>query len=72
LEEALLSHERAVICNPPEILGWYAKALIQDDLERIEDAIHSYEKYLAVAPPDRPDNVRHAQDRLQHLKSRGY
>ena len=72
LEEALVCHERAATGNPPEVLGWYNQALIQDDLERIEDAIHSYEKYLTIAHTGPPDNIKHAQERLHHLKSRGY
>lgn len=71
LEEALACHEKAVTCDPSEVIGWYNKALILDDLKRAEDAIHSYQKYITVAPSDQVDNVRHAQERLRHLRSRG-
>jgi diguanylate cyclase (GGDEF)-like protein len=70
LEDALVCCERAITCNQPEALGWYNKALIQEDLGLTEDAISSYEKYLAVAPPDQPENVKHAQERLHILKSK--
>ena len=69
-EDALVCHEKALACNPPNILGWYNKALVQEDFERIEDAILSYQQYLMAAHLEVDARFEEALERLRDLKQK--
>ena len=68
-EVALSCYEGAAVrANPPEALGWYNMALVQERLGRNRDAIRSYEKFVAAAPSHL--NASAAHERVQNLKSK--
>ena len=62
-DEALQCLERAVDICPKNWRAWFNKALVEEDLRRVRDAIGSYRRCLAVAPSDDPTRAQ-AQKRL--------
>jgi predicted TPR repeat methyltransferase len=60
-------YEKAVTLDPEYAHAWFNKAVIEDQVGRRRDAVHSYERFLVVASPQDMMQITHARRRLRDL-----
>lgn len=51
--------------RPGNHVAWLNKALVQEDLGRLQDAIDSYRTYLTIVPPGEMAEIARANGRLK-------
>jgi len=65
-EEALVCFDKALELDPRYANAWYDKALVEYNLGRWQDAAHSYQQFLTLAPAQQ--NVKQLEYARQHLR----
>jgi tetratricopeptide (TPR) repeat protein len=53
---------------PAEARLWCTKGTLLDELERPDEAVGAYEKYVALAPPEFAENVERVKARIAQLR----
>lgn len=69
-EVALTALRRAAALMPDHPAPWVNKALVEDLLQRDEDALASFEKFLERAKPDMRLQIESAKRRIEQLRAR--
>lgn len=67
---ALSALRRAAALVPDHPAPWLNKALVEDLLKRDEDALQSYERFLALAKPDMRLQIESSKRRVEQLRAR--
>jgi tetratricopeptide (TPR) repeat protein len=68
-QEAQPYLERAVTVRPEWFYARSNLATVLDVQNKREEAIHQYEKALAIVPPDRRDSIPQIRERIEQLRS---
>jgi tetratricopeptide (TPR) repeat protein len=64
LEEALACYGRAVELLPGNATAWYRKGIVEEKLGHGAEAIGSFQRFLAVAPPELAKEIADARTRV--------
>jgi len=67
-DESIRCYDKALEFNPQEVMAWYNKAMVEAELGRKRDYVHSLEQFIAIAPAKYSLYVKFARDRLQKLE----
>jgi tetratricopeptide (TPR) repeat protein len=67
-DEALTCFNRALEIDPTEALTWYLKALVEKEIHREQDAIHSFQQFIEHAHGQYPAEVDGARQQLRELE----
>lgn len=70
MHEALGCFEKVVELNPENTNAWYIKARIEDELGRGQDARHSYQRFIGLAPKESDEELTYARQRLRELEGK--
>jgi tetratricopeptide (TPR) repeat protein len=65
--EAVASFDQALAVDARFSVARYNKALAEERLGRLEDAVRSYQQFIALAPPHLASQVQEARRKIQEL-----
>lgn len=66
-EEALVCYGQALAIDPLLAAAWFSRALAEEKTGRVQDAVRSYERFIATATPQDGPQIVFARRRLEEL-----
>jgi tetratricopeptide (TPR) repeat protein len=64
-QQEIAYFDKALEIDPKDEGAWFEKALAEDELDREQDIIRSYERFIALAPAQYKEQIEYARQRLK-------